>query len=65
MATPSRCPKCENSSFEISTESPKNSNFKVSFVRCYSCKTVVGTLEPESTTSLLHKLAQKLNVSID
>lgn len=65
MTISSKCPKCENTSFEISTESPKNSNFKVSFVRCRSCKTVVGTLEPESTTELIHKLARKLNVSLD
>ena len=61
----SRCPKCENSVFEISTESPKKSNYKVTFVRCNSCKTVVGTLEPESTVNLIHKLAGKLNISLD
>jgi phage FluMu protein Com len=61
----SKCPNCQKSGFEISTESPSNSNFKVTFVRCTSCKTVVGTLEPESTTSLLHKIAKGLNIRLD
>jgi ssDNA-binding Zn-finger/Zn-ribbon topoisomerase 1 len=60
MISCSKCPKCEKSGFEVSTESPKNSNYKVTFVRCSFCKTVVGTMEPASITNLIHQLAQKL-----
>lgn len=65
MALSSKCPKCENSGFELSTESPRKSNYKVSFIRCFSCGTVVGCLEPASITNLLHKLAQRLGKSLD
>lgn len=65
MVVSSKCPKCEKSGFELSTESPKNSNYKVSFVRCFSCGTVVGCLEPASITTLLYKLAQRLGKSLD
>ena len=61
----SKCPSCQKTGFEISTESLSHSNFKVAFVRCTSCKTVVGTLEPESTTILLHKIAKGLNIRLD
>lgn len=65
MAISSKCPKCDNSGFELSTESPSKANYKVTFVRCSSCGAVVGTLESQSTVNLLHKLAKKLNVSLE
>jgi NAD-dependent SIR2 family protein deacetylase len=40
----SKCPKCEGIYFETVLEEPENSNFKIQFVRCKSCKTVVGVL---------------------
>ena len=61
----SKCPNCQESGFEVSAENLKESNHKVSFVRCSACKTVVGCLERESTTTLLHKLAQQLGKSLD
>ena len=61
----SKCPHCQNSGFEAVTEEPKNSNFKVIFIRCQSCKTVVGTLEYYNSGNLIHKLANKLNINLD
>lgn len=62
MALSSKCPKCENSKFELSSESPFGSIYKVNFIRCSSCGTVVGNIEYHSTAILLQKLAQKLDV---
>ena len=61
----SRCPKCENRNFEVVEETPTNSNFKLEFVRCSSCKTVVGVVEFFNNGHLLHKLAKALNINLD
>lgn len=61
----SKCPKCENTRFELAEESPTGSNYKLQFVRCASCKTVIGVLEYYSTSVLIRKLAKKLNIDLD
>jgi len=65
MISNSKCPKCEQSGFEVVTEKPIKSKFRVSFVRCYSCKTVVGVLEPTDVGNLIRNLAEKLNIFLD
>ncbi|WP_291071942.1 hypothetical protein [Empedobacter sp. UBA5637] len=61
----SKCPNCSNTSFEMVEETPKGSNFKLMFVRCQSCKTVIGFTDYYNTGSLLHKLAEKLRINLD
>lgn len=61
----SKCPKCEGNRFESVIEIPDNSNFKLQFIRCWSCKTVVGTQEYYNIGTLLYKLAKKLNLDLD
>jgi hypothetical protein len=61
----SKCPHCQKCGFEVVTEEPKDSNFKVHFVRCQWCKTVVGTMEYYNSGALIQKLAKKLNVNLD
>lgn len=65
MVSTSKCPHCQKTGFEAITEEPKGSNFKVIFVRCQWCKTVVGTLEYFNCGSLIYKLADKLNITLD
>ena len=65
MFTSSKCPHCQKSGFEISEEEPKGSAFKIMFIRCQFCKTVVGTTEFYNVGSLIHKLAKKLNINLD
>lgn len=60
MQLASKCPKCEASNFETVVESPKNSNFKVQFIRCASCRTVVGAMDYFNIGKLIHVLAEKL-----
>jgi len=60
----SKCPSCNNSSFEMIEETPKGSSFKLMFIRCKSCKTVVGVTDYFNTNFLLKKLAEKLNLEI-
>lgn len=61
----SKCPKCEKSTFETVLDTPNQSNFKLQFVRCSFCKTVVGVLEYYNIGALITKLAKKLNVNLD
>ncbi len=63
MAT-SNCVKCSSTSFEVVDSSPHNSNFKLQFVQCASCGSVVGVLEYFNIGALLEKLAKKLNVDL-
>jgi len=64
MYSDSKCPHCQKSGFEVKEESPKNSNFKLMFVRCQSCKTVVSVLEYYNAGHLIHILAEKLNIKL-
>ncbi|WP_156479849.1 hypothetical protein [Cedecea neteri] len=42
-----------------------NARLPITFVQCASCGTVVGTVEHECAAELVHKLAKKLNVTLD
>lgn len=64
MALSSKCPKCENTSFELSIEDIRNAQYKISFIRCSSCGTVVGTNEFYNVGILVKKLAKELGKSI-
>lgn len=61
----SSCPKCSNHSFEMKENTPKDSAFKLLFVQCASCGTVVGVQEYFNVSSLIYKLAKKLGASLD
>lgn len=61
----SKCPKCEGTRFESVIETPDNSNFKMQFVRCWSCKTVVGVHEFYNNGALIFKLAKKLKIDLE
>ena len=59
-----KCPKCENTSFEEVTDSPLKSLIMINFIRCTSCKTAIGIREPESSARLIKELAKRLNVTL-
>lgn len=60
----SKCPKCEWTNFECVIETPASSNYKLTFVRCSKCKTVVGVLDYTNIGSALSKIGDKLGVKI-
>ncbi len=61
----SKCPKCENRSFETVLETPNKSNFKLQFIRCVSCKTVIGVSDYYNLGALIYKFAKKMNINLD
>ena len=60
MALSSKCPRCQHSGFEVAIESPSGSNYKLAFVRCSSCGTVVGVTEYYNIGARLSELAKLL-----
>jgi uncharacterized Zn finger protein len=64
MAT-SSCPKCSGSSFEMKENgNVRNASFKIMFIQCSSCGTVVGTTDYYNVPSLLEKIARKLGFNL-
>jgi hypothetical protein len=60
----SSCPKCGNHYFEVKENTPQKSNFKMQFIQCASCGTVVGTMDYWSISKLIIDLAAKLGVKL-
>jgi hypothetical protein len=60
----SSCPKCGQHIFEAKECTPQHSNFKVQFIQCASCGTVVGTMDYWSISNLIIELAKKLGVNL-
>ena len=65
MENKSKCPNCTNTEFEVVNETPVNSNYELIFVRCNSCKTVVGVIDFYNVGALVKKLASKLKIDLD
>ncbi len=63
MAT-SKCPQCSSTSFEAVEHTPKNSNFKLQFIQCSSCGSVVGVMDYWNIGASLEKIAKKLNMNL-
>lgn len=60
----SKCPKCENTSFELAVAAPKGSTVKMYFVQCDKCGSVVGVTDYTDTEGILLKMAEKLGLKI-
>lgn len=56
----SKCAHCGSFSWELHTESPIGSNFKINFVRCNICKIPVGTMEFFNLHSSIEVLQKKV-----
>ncbi len=65
METNSKCPQCSNDKFEAVNETPANSIYELIFIRCTSCKIVVGVLDYYNIGTLINKLATKLKIDLD
>ena len=65
MPEKSKCPRCSNDEFETVNETPKNSEYELIFIRCTSCKIVVGVIDYYNVGTLVKKLAFKLKIDLD
>lgn len=57
----SKCPKCEKHFFEMVEETPSKSKFKLQFIRCFSCKTVIGVMDYFNIGASLDVIQTKLD----
>ena len=58
----SKCPKSEQTSFETVIETPTNSKYKLQFVRCSFCKTIVSTKDYFNIGAMLEKILHKFDI---
>ena len=56
----SKCAKCENTFFELKENAPTGAAFKVQFVQCSKCGTVVGVLEYHNTGAMVQNVERRL-----
>lgn len=61
----SRCSRCQGNQFEMVEDTPTGSAFKLMYVRCSSCKTVIGLTDYYNIGDLIYKLAEKLNIRLE
>lgn len=61
----SKCIKCGSTSFEMVEGKIQRSQFRMYFIQCASCGSVIATQEFNNTGALLFKLAEKLNIRLD
>ena len=64
----SKCPHCNGMLWELETEEPRGSAFKINFIRCAGCKAPVGTMEYfnlHSDFEVLQKEVKKLEQAIN
>ena len=57
----STCAKCGNNHFEIKENSPVGSRYKLMFVQCASCGSVVGVMEYYNIGTKLEELEKKVS----
>ena len=57
----SKCPKCDNTFFELVENSPAKSNFKLMFVQCSKCGAVVGVMDYYNIGSVIKKVEEKID----
>lgn len=60
-----KCPKCENTTFEVVEDAPFNSKFIVNYIRCMSCKSLITVVPYYDINTQLKIIATALNVKLD
>ncbi|GAB3510622.1 hypothetical protein GCM10027341_49210 [Spirosoma knui] len=59
------CPKCSTKRFEIvEKDDIKGSNFKLNFVQCANCGTVVGVTDFFNLGQMLRLVMDKLDIQV-
>jgi hypothetical protein len=59
-----KCPKCENTTFEMVSDYPKNSKHKMYYIRCCSCRTFLHATDYYDVNRTLNEIKKHLGMSI-
>jgi len=54
------CPVCQNTTFEVVENTPQGSRYKVMFIQCAKCGSVLGVQPYEYIPLLVHKVQKML-----
>lgn len=57
----SKCPKCDSTFFELVEKVPSGSAFKLMFVQCSRCGSVVGTMDYWNIGTKIIELEKKVD----
>ena len=57
----SKCPKCDSTAFEAVEDAPLNSQYKYTFIRCVTCKTLISVMDFISLGDAVVKMKDDLN----
>jgi len=58
----SKCPRCENTNFEMKYDSPLGATYQVSLVQCAQCGAVVGVTDRNDTAAVIDPISRKLEI---
>jgi hypothetical protein len=61
---PTICAKCGHTQFELADAPVDGAAHKLYFVRCKGCRAAISVLEAGNATTLIYRLAAKLNVDL-
>ena len=56
----SKCPKCESNFFEVVENSPSYCNYKLLFVQCSKCGSVVGVMDYWNIGTVVKSIEEKV-----
>ena len=57
----SKCSKCDSTYFEVVENSPSNSNFKLFFVQCSRCGSVIGAMDYFNIGTRIKEVENKID----
>lgn len=61
----STCSQCEETTFELVLQQPKDAKYTFNFVQCASCGTIVGVLEERNIIeAMLRRIAEKVGADL-
>jgi len=60
----SKCAKCDNTVFEMIEKEPVGSEFKVMFIQCARCGTVVGIHDYYNIGAMLNNIKKHMGMPV-
>ena len=56
-----KCPKCENTSFEFVDDFPTKGAFRMYYIRCSSCKVFLQAIPFQNTNTMIENMQADIN----
>jgi len=59
-----KCPKCEQTKFEMVKDIPEGSGYQYAYLRCKNCKTFLAILDYLPIGEMLTRIADKIGIKM-